>query len=74
MNKSTVPRLRSQRLTIASVVTIYLILIVLLIIPTWREGSISAMRDRRIVYNEITNDIDDISSALLEMWAAARGY
>ena len=74
MNKSVVPRLRSQRLTIASVVTIYLILIVLLIIPTWRESSISAMRDRRIVYNEITNDIDDITSALLEMRAAARGY
>ena len=49
MNNSAVPRLRSQRLTIASVVTIYLILIVLLIIPTWREGNISAMRDRRIV-------------------------
>ena len=74
MKNPAVPPPRSQRLTIAAVVTIYIILFVLLIIPTWREASISAMRERRTVYNEITHDIDDITSALLEMRAAARGY
>jgi DNA-binding response OmpR family regulator/signal transduction histidine kinase len=74
MKNVTSTPLRTPRLTIVAVVTIYLILCILLIIPTWREASISTMRDRRTVYNEITHDIDAVASALLEMRAAARGY
>jgi DNA-binding response OmpR family regulator/signal transduction histidine kinase/CHASE3 domain sensor protein len=64
----------SQRLTVYAVAAVFIILCVLLIIPSWREDSVNSLRERRTVYNDIDEDIGDVRSSLLEMRLATRGF
>ena len=65
---------QSQRLTVVAFVVVFIILCVLLIIPGWREGSVNAMREQRAIYHGIDEDIGDMTSSLLEMRVATRGF
>ena len=64
----------SQRLTVVAVAAVFIILCVLLIIPSWRENSVNSLREQRTVYNDIDEDVGDVTSSLLEMRLATRGF